>query len=694
MTSHARLKAPAHITEPRTKTVPYRWTHHGQTLQDDYAWLRDPGYPEVSDPVILEQLSAENTYFDTVMAEQEGLISALEAEIKGRMKEDDESVPWSDGPYDFRWSFSAGSEYRLWSLRPRGSEAWATLFDEATAADGLDYFRLRALEVSPDGRWCASATDTSGGERYTVQVFDINTRETLDIEVSGTSGELVWSADSKGFFYVELSQEWRPFRVWYQALSGAPARTVYEEEDDQFFVHIHATEPKCHLVITSGTHITSENHLVPLQDPAAPPRCVLPRRDGHDYSVSAWGEAGWVVRSNRDQVNFDLFLVKDIFGQEDDWSPIRAGNERRYIRGVMLQKNRMLVFESNDGRMDMVLVEPTALEGRTVAFPEESRSLGFGVNVEFEAPHIRLHYSSLTRPQTIYDLNPDTLALTTRKVTEIPSGYSSDDYVSERLIIPVRDGARVPVSLVYKKGWERGGDSPLHLYGYGAYGLGMSPDFSANRISLLDRGFAYAIAHIRGGDELGYPWYQAGKLERRENTFNDFVDVTKALIEEGFVKEQRITISGGSAGGELMGAVVNAAGDLYAAAVLHVPFVDVLNTMMDASLPLTPMEWPEWGNPIKDKAAFRTIKRYCPYTNIEAMAYPPMMITGGLNDPRVTYWEPAKWTAKVRAHKTDDNLVMMKMNMGAGHGGKSGRYTRVREIAEEYAFCLMAVGAA
>lgn len=324
-----------------------------------------------------------------------------------------------------------------------------------------------------------------------------------------------------------------------------------------------------------------------------------------------------------------------------------------------------------------------------IEMPECVFEVALGHNTEVNQGFIRLDYNSMVTPPTVYDYDLTTGELVTRKEQEIPSGYDKTSYTSERLMITARDGTRVPVSIVHHKDWQKNTGNPIHLYGYGAYGLGMSPSFSAARLSLLDRGFAYAIAHIRGGDEMGYSWYEDGKLKKRTNTFNDFVDAAKALTEQGFAKKGRITISGGSAGGELMGAVVNQAPDLFAGAVLHVPFVDVLNTMLDDSLPLTPIEWPEWGNPLADKNAYESIASYCPYQHIEGKDYPPMMVTGGLNDPRVTYWEPAKWTAKLRATKTGDSLLIMKINMGAGHGGKSGRFERIHETAEEYSFLLM-----
>lgn len=689
------LNAPSHITPPVADRRPHRFSHHGDTMTDDYAWLKDAGYPEVTDEGVLSYLREENAYYEAVSAPVQSVVDEIFEEIKGRIKDDESGVPWQDGLYDFYWAFAPGAQYRTWYYRPRQKSAfedgeWTVLYCETKAAEGLEYFRLGSISVSPDGRYLAVSADTNGSERFTVTLTDLTTGEALSTCVEETSGELVWAADSQHFYTVKVSKEWRPYLVEQHGLSGERSR-VFEETSTSFFVHVGASSSKDYLIIRSADHVTAECHLLSLTEPYEP-FLAAARREKHDYYIDH-AKAGhpvgqFVIRSNTDHENFGIYISAS--GDEESWTQVLAGSNTRYIHGMQAFDGWIAVEDRVDGLDQLTLVFAGGSE-KQIPIDEPVYEVGLGGNHEAGQGFVRLAFSSLLTPPTVLDVpieNSDIGDAVVRKVQDIPSGYDRNQYRSERLMITARDGAQVPVSLVYRGDWEKGKGRPLHLYGYGAYGLGMSPSFSAARLSLLDRGFAYAIAHTRGGDELGQPWYEAGKLSCRTNTFNDFVDVAKGLVAQSYAVAGGITISGGSAGGELMGAVLNQAPDLFCGAALHVPFVDVLNTMLDANLPLTPIEWPEWGNPIEDADAYTTIKSYCPYSNIEAKAYPPMLVTGGLNDPRVTYWEPAKWTAKMRATKTDNNLLVMKINMGAGHGGKSGRFERYREVAEEYAFML------
>lgn len=681
------LKAPSTVAPPKAARKSYSASHHGYTFEDPYFWLKDPGYPDVTDEAVLGYLKEENSYFKSVMGAHQALTDTLFEEIRGRVKEDDESVPWFDGDFEYRWAFAKGTEYRIWSRRPRAGGDWVVFLDENREAEGKEFFKLGGLAISPCGRYLAFSADSNGSERFTARLRDLDTGQDLSEEIVETSGEIVWAADSSGFFYVHVSKEWRPYLVNFHTLGGKDDQKVFEEKDTSFFVHIGHTSSRSHLVIKSADHVTAECHVIPLDAPLSAPQIISARKTKHDYGVDHDGQGHFYIRSNRDEQNFSVFKVPEKDLTDGNWQLVLAGTDQLYLTGVKTFRDFVAVEERQNGLDQIRLMFPDGSH-KHIAMPEPVYEVGLATNAEFDQGHVRLGYSSLVTPPSVFDYSvaEDTLVL--RKEQEIPSGYNKNEYTSERLTVAVRDGVQVPVSVVYKKGWQKGG--PVHLYGYGAYGLGTSPGFSVTRLSLLDRGFAYAIAHVRGGDELGYGWYEDGKLEKRTNTFNDFVDVARELTTSGYAEKGGISISGGSAGGELMGAVVNQAPELFKGVVLHVPFVDVLNTMLDADLPLTPIEWPEWGNPIEDKAAFENIQSYCPYTNIEAKDYPPMMVTGGLNDPRVTYWEPAKWTAKLRTTKTDDAMLIMKINMGAGHGGKSGRFERFHEVAEEYTFLLMA----
>ena len=484
------------------------------------------------------------------------------------------------------------------------------------------------------------------------------------------------------------------------SLAGATARTrrtpveqdsvVYEETDPGFFVSVWATTSEEYIVIGSGDHVTSEVRLLRASGPGAEPVLVSPRRTDHEYSVDHQGDR-FVIRTNDTHKNSRLATAPEDDPTEKSWMPLVDASDSHYIRGFAAFKDFITVQERIDG-LDHVRLIDRAGESTYIPFPESAYTAHMGNNPEFQTDTLRLGYSSMVTPDTVFDYHLDTEELEVRKVQQIPSGYEASAYVTERILANARDGVQVPVSLVRREDTPVDGTAPLYLYGYGAYGLAIPPGFSTSILSLLDRGFVFAIAHIRGGDDLGYHWYEAGKLDRRTNAFNDFVDVASFLIQKGYSAEGRIVISGGSAGGQLVGAALNQAPELWGTVVAHVPFVDTLNTILDDTLPLTPIEWPEWGNPIEDKAAFEHIASYSPYDQLKERDYPPILVTAGLNDPRVTYWEPAKYVAKLRTLKMDDNLLLFKTNMGAGHGGRSGRYEQLYEDAEEYAFILTNMG--
>lgn len=678
------------LAPPVAAKRPATVTHHGVTVTDDYAWLRDPGYPRVTDTEILAHLEAENAWFEARMKPHQPLIDKLFTEMRGRIKEADKSVPQKDGDWLYWIEFEEGAEYKKWWRKPVAGGHDELILDEVALAEGKEYFRLGALSVSNNGQLLAYAVDDNGSERYTARIKNLATGELLKDEIPGTLSSLVWVANDTGLVYSLANEQWRTDNARLHWLGRPLAEDVelYHEADEGFRVGSSLSANEQWLIIGTSDHETSEVRLVPAADPLARPILVQERQPGVEYDVDE-RDGILYIHTNDTHENFRLATAPLV--RPCEWETLIEGSDEFYLTGFELYRD-FYVVEGRRAGLDQIELryydDPARIE--PIAFPEASYDAGLGDNPEWAVDKLRLSYTSMVSPATTFDYHLADKRLEVLKVQEIPSGYDASHYVTERLEIPARDGTLVPVSVVMRKDREPGG--PLHLYGYGAYGIAIPPGFSTTRLSLVDRGFAYAIAHIRGGDDLGRAWYKAGKLERRTNTFTDFVDAAKGLIERGHTQAGKISISGGSAGGGLVGAVLNSDPQLWGAAVAHVPFVDVLATMLDASLPLTPGEWPEWGNPIEDAEAFELIQSYSPYDQVKRQAYPPLLVTAGLNDPRVTYWEPAKWVAKLRELKTDDNELLLKTNMGAGHGGKSGRFESLRETAEEFAFILWQLG--
>jgi oligopeptidase B len=676
---------------PIAEQRPHSFERHGITVEDPWAWLRDAGYPEVTDPDVLGYLEAENAYFEAVMAPHQPMIDRLFEEMRGRIKEDDSTVPQKDGDWLYWSDFETGGEYRRWWRKPVSGGADELILDEPALAAGKEYFRLGALSVSPDGRYLAYAIDDNGSERFEARVKDLTTGALLDDVIPGTLSELVWVADSSGFLYGLANEQWRTDNARLHRI-GTPIDQdveLYHEADEGWRVSVGETQSRRFLVISAGDHVTSEVRLIPADDPLAEPILVRARQPHVEYDVEEH-DGTLFIHTNDTHPNFRLVTAP--LERPSEWAERLPASDHFYMTGVTTFADFFVVEGREDGLDQIFLHRYEGGEATPIAFPEASYVVGLGDNPEYAVDKLRLGYESMVTPGTVIEYDVATAEQRVLKVQTIPSGYDASKYATERLKIVARDGTEVPVSVVYPEGFPRDGTGKLYLYAYGAYGYAVPPGFSTSRMSFLDRGVAFAIAHIRGGDDLGQQWYLDGKLEKRTNTFNDFVDVARGLIEHGFTHEGGIAIAGGSAGGELMGAVVNSDPELWGAVVASVPFVDVLNTMLDDSLPLTPGEWPEWGNPIEDKAAFELIRSYSPYDNVRAQAYPPLFISGGLNDPRVTYWEPAKWAAKLRFTKTDSNVLLLKTNMGAGHGGKSGRWESLKEAAEEMAFVLWQLG--
>lgn len=664
----------------------HSYTHHGITISDPYHWLKDQSYPTIDDEDVLDYVKAENAWFEQNMAPRKAQIDTLFEELKGRVKEDDSSVPQKDGDYLYWTEVAEGKEYRLWYREPVAGGDKQLMLDENVLADGKDYFRLGAFSVSDSGRYLAYSYDDNGSERFTARIKDLETGDLLDDVIPETLSGLIWVKDDTGIVYGKANANWRTDNARLHMV-GTPSEQdieLYKEADEGFRVGAGLSSQEDWLIIATGDNETSEVRIVPSNDPTGEQIVIKPRVKGVEYSVDI-RDGKIYIHTNDDHVNFRLATAS--LDAPGDWTTAIPGSDAFYLTDFDLFKD-FYVTEGRLNGLDQVQMrsyeDPAAIT--PIAFPEASYSAGLSNNPEYDVSKLRLTYESMITPDSVYDYNIADAKLELLKQQEIPSGYDASLYTTQRVNVTARDGTQVPVSVVMRKDRPMGG--PLHLYAYGAYGYAVPPGFSSTRLSLLDRGVAYAIAHIRGGDDLGRNWYLQGKLNERTNTFNDFVDVAKGLAKEGFTAEGKISASGGSAGGELMGVVLNNDPQLWSSVAAHVPFVDVLSTMLDESLPLTPGEWPEWGNPIESKQAFAYILSYSPYDQVSAQDYPPLLVTAGLNDPRVTYWEPAKWVAKLRDTKTDDNELLLKTNMGAGHGGKSGRFTALYETAEEFAFIL------
>jgi len=713
ITSAPRDQAPAtgQASPPMARNIPVTATHHGIVITDGYAWLRAANWqevmrkPETLAADIRAYLEAENAYTDATLADTKALQETLFLEMKARLKEDDRQVPQPDGPYEYFPRFVKGGQYPQFCRMPRGGSAdnAEVLLDGNAEAAGKSYWDLGGTAHSNDHRLLAYATDDKGSELYTIRIRDLATGKELTDEIPDTRGGLQWANDSKTLFYIKVDDNQRPLFV-YRHVIGTPVSDdvlVYQEEDSGFFVGLSATQSQKFVLIDIHDHETSEVRLIDADAPLGDPRIVAERRVGHQYDVEHSG-AHLVITTNSDGAeDFRIVTAPVQAPNEANWREIVPHKPGRLLIDVNILSGHMARLEREES-LPRIVVTPLKpdTEGdildrsgeHSIAFDEEAYALGLSTGYEFNTTRIRFTYSSLTTPAETYDYDMATRERVLRKRQEIPSGHNPADYVTRRLLAPAEDGALVPVTLLYKKTTPLDGSAPLFLYGYGAYGISMPASFSTARLSLVDRGFIFAIAHIRGGKDKGFRWYTDGRMQKKKNTFTDFIAAGEFLVEQGVTQRGRIVANGGSAGGMLMGAVANMAPDLFLGIIADVPFVDVLNTMLDKDLPLTPPEWPEWGNPLTNKDDFDYIRSYSPYDNVEAKRYPHILALAGLTDPRVTYWEPAKWIAKLRARNTSDNLVLLKTNMGAGHGGASGRFDGLKDTAFNFAFALKVAG--
>ena len=691
------MKKPVkHRPPPVAKQVTSVETWHGYEKRDNYKWLKAANWQEVMHkPQALPKdirayLEAENSYFKAEMADTTGLQKRLFAELKGRIKADDSSVPAPQDDYFYYSCYKKGSQYPLYWRKLKDAGKGELLFDCNALAKGLDYFSLGDIALKPDHKMAAWSYDNNGSEFYEMRVRDFATGKDKRDRLKNTSGDAVWTADGKSFFYTLQDSNHRPLKTYRHTLGTKQADDVlvYNEKDTGLFTGVDQTASEKFITIDIHDHDTSEVWLIDAAKPKSKPKLVVSRAAKIEYDLEHWHDR-FIIKTNAGGAE-DYKIVEaplDAPGLEN-WKDLIPHRPGIFIVGFGVFKDWMVRLERENALPRMIIRNMHSGEEHAIDFDEEAYSLGFGEMREFDTDTLRFGYSSPTTPGQVYDYNMRTRTRVLRKTQEIPSGHNPADYKARRVLAPSHDGEMIPVTLLYHQSTKLDGSAPLWLYGYGSYGMSMPAGFNSNVLSLVNRGFVYAIAHIRGGQEKGRRWYKQGKLEHKTNTFKDFISAARYLIAEKFTAAGKIVAQGGSAGGMLMGAISNMAPEIFGGIVAEVPFVDVLTTMLDDTLPLTPPEWPEWGNPIVSKAAYEAIASYSPTDNVCAQAYPNILAVGGLTDPRVTYWEPAKWVARLRALKTDNNLLLLKIIMTAGHGGASGRFERLKEVAEVYAFGL------
>ena len=673
---------------------------HGAVLQDDYAWLRAENWQEVlREPAALPAdiravLEAENAYAASYLQPLAELRTALAAEMRGRMEEADVGVPLADGPWLYYTRYREGGQQPLICRKAGEAGADAVLLDGDREREGHPFFSLGEAVHAPGHDKLAWSADVKGSELYTIRVRDLAVGADRADRIERTDGSAVWLADGSGFYYVRVDDNHRTAQVFRHRLDGGDDELVFEELDPAWFVGLGRSQSGAFALVTVSDHDASECHLLDLGAPQARPVLVEPRAPQLRYSVEHRGDRLF-IRTNADGAeDFKIISAPLATPGRAHWRDEVAHRRGCIISAFTLYPDHLVRLQREDGLPAIVIRALLDEEEHSIAFAEEAYSLSFAGRHEFASPTLRFTYASMTTPRETFDYDLGARTRLLRKRQAIPSGHDPAAYVTRRLHAAAADGALVPVTVLHRAGQALDGSAPLLLYGYGAYGHALPAGFSANILSLVDRGFVYAIAHVRGGADKGWHWYLDGKLARKPNTFSDFIAVAHQLVAGGYTSEGGIVAHGGSAGGMLMGAVANDAPKLFAGIIAAVPFVDVLNTMLDADLPLTPPEWLEWGNPIEDPAAFAAIRAYSPYDNVAQQHYPPIFALGGLTDPRVTYWEPAKWVARLRATMTGGGPVLLKTNMDAGHGGASGRFDRLAEVADEYAFALACAGLA
>lgn len=678
------MKPPVAKKEPKVLKI------HGYEITDNYAWLRDRN--DKKNPEVIKYLEDENAYTDSFMNPHKPFVENLYKEMLGRIKQTDSSVPYKLGNYWYFNKTEEGKQYPVYfrSKTKDGKDA-EILLDQNAMAEGFKYFAIGDFEVSDDGNFLAYSTDTTGYRQYTLQIKDLRTGKILPDKIERVTS-VEWSNDGKYLFVVQEDAETkRSDKFWRHTLGTDKTELLFEEKDPLFNIGVGRSRDKKMLMLGSQAKTSSEYRYLSAATPTGEWKVITPRREGHEYNAD-FNNGEFYIRTNKGAENFKIVRAPLADPSEKSWTDFVAHNPAVKVDGIDFFKDFAVVSEVENGLEYLRVMDlKTKRAASRIATPEEVYTMGMSANPEYDTPVIRFNYASMITPNSTYEYNLKTRKSELIKQQEIPSGYDKSQYETKRLWAVARDGVKVPISIVWKKGTKLDGSAPMLLYAYGSYGFSMTPNFSTARLSLLDRGMIYAIAHIRGGSELGEKWRQDGRMFKKLNTFYDFVDSAKWLHANKYSSADRTVIQGGSAGGLLMGGVVNMSPETFKAAIVQVPFVDVMNTMLDASLPLTTEEWIEWGNP-NEKEAWDYMIKYSPYENIKAQKYPNMLVEVSLNDSQVPYWEGAKFVARVREVKTDNNVVMLKTNMGAGHGGSSGRYDRLKEIAFEYAYALTQVG--
>ncbi len=688
---------------PVARRIIKRMVNHGMAREDAYAWLKDPRWQEVMvDPSALsseirDYLAAENAYTQSMLAPVEGLRQSLFDEMKARIREDDASVPKPDGDYRYYRRFEAGFQHPIFcrfQAALEGSEE--VLLDGNLESEGREYFKIASCEHSPDHRRLAYAVDCTGSEFHSIHIKDLDSGRHFDERLDNAQLGVVWANDNEHLFYAVLDAQHRPTKVLRHRLGTPPEEdaVVYEEKDPGFFLSLGKTESRRFVTISAHDNTTSEMYVIDADDPESAPRLIAAREPGVEYELSDHGDRFLIVTNADGAIDFKIVEAPLDAPDRENWRDLVAHEPGRLILGLLVFRDYLVRLERSAGLPKIVVTRLADGESHEVAFDEEAFDLALSPGYEFDSTSLRFQYSSMVTPQRVYDYDMSARTRTLLKEQEVPSGHDTTAYATRRIFAEADDGVRVPISLLYRRDTPLDGSAPLLLYGYGSYGYAIPAAFSPSRFSLVDRGFVYAIAHVRGGTEGGYGWYLDGKLEHKINSFTDFIAAAEGLAAQGYTSAGRIAAHGGSAGGMLVGAVANMRPNLFKAVVAEVPFVDVLTTMCDADLPLTPSEWPEWGDPIENAADYGNIAAYSPYDNVEAKAYPHILATAGLTDPRVTYWEPAKWVAKLRSMKQDDHLLLLKTNMTAGHAGAAGRFDKLEEVALVYAFVLLVFGMA